>query len=90
LNQLGRLGEEQEHWQEAADYYLQAIEIYAAFQDKYRIQTRIENLARVWAAAQKPGFSEKPGFLPGDIPGRLAAALGVSPAEAAELLTTAA
>jgi tetratricopeptide (TPR) repeat protein len=93
-HQLGMVAEKQEQWPAAVDYYLQAIEIYAAYPGEHYQTIAIGSLARVWAAAQKPGFSEKPGFSkpfsPGDIPGRLAAALGVTPAEAAELLTTAA
>jgi tetratricopeptide (TPR) repeat protein len=87
--QLGLLAEAQENWADAANYLLQALEIFVQFGDQHFTAQTVRNLARVWAAAQKPGFSEKPGFLPGDIPGRLAAALGVTPAEAAELLTTA-
>jgi tetratricopeptide (TPR) repeat protein len=88
--QLGLLAEAQENWADAANHLLQALEIFVQFGDQHFTAGTVRNLARVWAVAQKPGFSEKPGFLPGDIPGRLAAALGVSPAEAAELLTTAA
>jgi hypothetical protein len=75
------VAQEQELWAEAANYYLQAIQIAAKFQDDYRIKTRTENLARVWQAAQSsPAFDKK------DILKRLAASLNITPNQAQSLL----
>jgi hypothetical protein len=78
-NNLGSLAQDQEQWETATDYYLQAIGIAVEFKDDYRVQTRTQGLARVW---QAPGQEV-------GIPARLAVLLGLTPAQAEERLRAA-
>ncbi len=74
-HQLGRVAQEQRQWDQAEQYFLTALQIGVEYSDEYRIATRLQSLARLWQNGHTP-----------DLPARVAAVLGISPAEAEALL----
>ncbi len=54
--QLGLLEQEQQHWSQARDYLLQALEIFIAFEDDHYIGITVSNLADLWEASGDSGL----------------------------------
>lgn len=78
-HQLGRVAQEQGEPTQAADYLLKALALFAAHDDPHNLAIAIRSLARLHRAASDL-----------DLPGRLAATLGFTADEAAQLLAQAA
>jgi len=74
------VAEELENWQEAANYLLQALEIFVAFKDTHSGGIATRSLARVWQAAQSSPDFDKEAIL-----NRLATILNITPGQAQAL-----
>jgi len=74
-HQLGRVAEEQRRWAEAEQYYRNALEVFRDFEDGHNAGITIGSIARLWRASGEA-----------TIPAMVADALGVSRAEAEQLL----
>ena len=48
---LGIVAQEQRQWQQAGEYLLQALQIYAEYKDNYYVNMTLRNLARLWKAS---------------------------------------
>jgi tetratricopeptide (TPR) repeat protein len=74
-HQLGRVAQEQRQWKQAQDLYLKALETFVAFQDRHSLGIVLRSLARLWQASGEAS-----------LPAAVAGVLGISEAEAEELL----
>jgi len=72
-HQLGRVVQDQRQWEEAEKNYLEALRIYAHFQDQHNLGITLQSLARI--VPECPGLA-----------GRVAEILGMTADEAQELL----
>jgi tetratricopeptide (TPR) repeat protein len=74
-HQLGTVAQEQRQWAQAREYFLRALEIYATSDDTYYGGIVVRSLARLWRDSSDVG-----------LPAAIAAVLGISEEEAAELI----
>jgi len=69
------VAQKQGQWQQARSYFLQALEMFVAYKDKYNRDIALRSLARLWQAS-----SDK------DLPAAVAPIVGVSVEETEALL----
>jgi hypothetical protein len=72
---LGNVAEEQRQWQQAREYFLQALEIFVEYKDTYRGDVVLGSLARLWIASDDA-----------TLPAAVATVLGASPKKTEKLL----
>jgi tetratricopeptide (TPR) repeat protein len=69
-HQLGYVAQEQRQFQQAEQYYQQALQIFVEYKDTYSSNVVLQNLARLWKASGDES-----------LPTAIASILGVTPAE---------
>ena len=69
------MAEEQRQWEQAREYFLQALEIFVEYKDTYRGGIVIQSLARLWKASEDA-----------NLPAAIAPILGASVEETEKLL----
>ena len=74
-HQLGMVAQEQRQWQQAREYFLQALEIFVEYKDTYRGDVVLRSLARLWKASSDAR-----------LPAAVATMLGASVEETEKLL----
>jgi tetratricopeptide (TPR) repeat protein len=73
-HQLGSVAQGQRQWAQAGDYYLKSLAIFAEYQDEYHLSVALNTLARLWKTGEAA-----------DLPGKVAAVLGWTAEEVAEV-----
>jgi len=75
LHQLGKLAEDQQKWEDAVRYVLQANAIFFAYQDQHNFAITLNSLIRIWQTCRDS-----------TVPQQLAALLKISQEEVQALL----
>ena len=74
-HQLGNVAEEQRQWEQAREYFLQALDTYVAYNDTHNGSIVLSSLARLWKASGDA-----------NLPAAVATILGYSVEETKKLL----